>query len=135
MSEANRPYADSLQQWDYACEAFKATFKFNPDELVTIHTVQEMFAEIVDDHALSFNASVSLMFALYFLGFITLVEIIKAKDENYQIGDLSDFYLILDAADQWAHRAQDAAVLASAAGPIIQNTQQVMRKLGLSRQA
>ena len=135
MSLVNQPYADSMQQWDYACEAFKATFKFNPDELVTIDTVREMFAEIVDGNELSFNASVSLMFALYFLGFITLVEIMKAKDENYQIGDLSDFYLILDAADQWAHRAEDAPLLADSAAPIIQNTQQIMRKLGLSRQA
>ena len=129
----NRPYADSMQQWDYACEAFQSTFKFHPNELITIDTVREMFAEIVDDHALSFNASVSLMFALYFLGFITLVEIMKAKDENYQIGDLTDFYLILDAADQWAHGADDAELLASAAAPIIENTQQVMRKLGLTR--
>ena len=135
MSLVNQPYADSMQQWDYACEAFKATFKFSPDELVTTDTVREMFAELVDDNALSFNASVSLMFALYFLGFITLVEIMKAKDENYQIGDLSDFYLILDAADQWAHRAEDAAILADAAAPIIQNTQQIMQKLGLTRQA
>ena len=134
MSLVNQPYADSLQQWDYACEAFKATFKFNPDELITIDTVREMFAEIVDVHELSFNASVSLMFALYFLGFITLVEIMKAKDENYQIGNLNDFYLILDAADQWAHRAYDSVVLAQAAAPIIQNTQRIMLKLGLSRQ-
>lgn len=134
MSLVNQPYADSLQQWDYACEAFKSTFKFNPDELITIDTVREMFVEIVDDYELSFNAAVSLMFALYFLGFITLVEIMKAKDENYQIGDLSDFYLILDAADQWAYRAEDAALLAQAADPIIQNTQKVMLKLGLSRQ-
>ena len=133
MSLVNQPYADSMQQWDYACEAFKATFKFNPDELVTIDTIREMFAEIVDGNQLSFNASVSLMFALYFLGFITLVEIMKAKDEDYQIGDLSDFYLILDAADQWAHRSYDAVLLGQAAAPIIQNTQQIMRKLGLSR--
>lgn len=135
MNAANQPYNDSLQQWDYACEAFKATFKFSPDELITIDTVREMFVEIVDDHALSYNASVSLMFALYFLGFITLVEIMKAKDSEYLIGDLSDFYLILDAADQWAHRAEDATLLAEAAKPIIQNTQQIMKKLGLFRQS
>jgi hypothetical protein len=134
MSTANQPYGDSLLQWDYACEAFQATFKFHPNELITIDTIREMFVEIVDAHELSYNASVSLMFALYFLGFITLVEIMKAKDENYKIGDLKDFYLILDAADQWAHLSDDANVLTRAAAPIIQNTQQVMLKLGLSRQ-
>ena len=133
MSPPNKAYSDSLQQWDYACEAFKATFNFSPEELITIDTVREMFAELVDDNALSYNASVSLMFALYFLGFITLVEIMKAKDPNYPIGDLSDFYLILDAADQWAHTAEDATVLAQTAEPIIQNTQRIMKKLGLSR--
>jgi len=133
MHDLDKPYTDSIQQWDYACDCFKAAFKFNPNEIVTIDTIREMFAEIVDSYELSQNAAVSLMFALYFLGYVTLLEIMKAKDDNFEIGDLSDFYLILDSADQWAHRSKDAAILADAAAPIIQATQQVMRKLNLVR--
>jgi hypothetical protein len=92
-----------------------------------------MFAEIVDGHELSQNAAISLMFALYFLGYVTLLEIMKAKDETFEIGDMSDFYLILDRADQWAHQSMDAAKLAEAAAPIIQATQQIMHKLDLTR--
>jgi hypothetical protein len=130
---AESPYTDSLQQWDFACDCFKASFQFDPHELVTIDTIREMFSEMVDGHALSTSASVSLMFALYFLGYVTLLDILKAKDESFEIGDLSDFYLILDSADQWAHQAPDAEVLEAAAAPIIEATQKVMRKLNLVR--
>lgn len=88
---------------------------------------------MVDGHALSASASVSLMFALYFLGYVTLLDILKAKDESFEIGDLSDFYLILDNADQWAHRAPDADILQVVATPIIEATQKVMGKLKLVR--
>ncbi len=133
MHDLDKPYTDSIQQWDIACDCFKAEFKFNPNEIVTIDTIREMFAELVDDHALSQNASISLMFALYFLGYVTLLEIMKAKDEAFEIGDMNDFYLILDRADQWAHQSMDAAKLADAAAPIIQATQQIMQKLNLVR--
>ena len=46
---------------------------------------------------------------------------------------MTDFYLILDRADQWAHQSLDAEKLAHAAAPIIQATQQIMRKLNLTR--
>jgi hypothetical protein len=130
---ADSPYTDSLQQWDFACDCFRSSFHFDPDELVTIETVREMFSEMVDGHALSASASVSLMFALYFLGYVTLLDILKAKDESFEIGDLSDFYLILDNADQWAHRAPDADILQVVATPIIEATQKVMGKLNLVR--
>ena len=133
MHELDKPYTDSIQQWDIACDCFKAEFKFDPNEIVTIDTIREMFAEIVDDHALSQNASISLMFALYFLGYITLLEIMKAKDETFEIGDMTDFYLILDRADQWAHQSDNANLLAQAAAPIIQATQQIMQKINLVR--
>jgi len=133
MHDLDKPYTDSIQQWDIACDCFKSEFKFDPNEIVTIDTIREMFTEIVDDHALSQNASISLMFALYFLGYVTLLEIMKAKDETFEIGDMTDFYLILDRADQWAHQSLDATVLAQAAAPIIQATQQIMQKLNLAR--
>lgn len=134
MHDLDKPYTDSIQQWDIACDCFRAEFKFDPNEIVTIDTIREMFAEIVDDHELSQNASISLMFALYFLGYVTLLEIMKAKDETFEIGDMTDFYLILDRADQWAHQSLDANKLAEAAAPIIQATQQIMQKLNLIRQ-
>ena len=133
MHDLDKPYTDSIQQWDIACDCFQAEFKFNPNEIVTIDTIREMFAEIVDGHELSQNASISLMFALYFLGYITLLEIMKAKDETFEIGDMHDFYLILDRADQWAHQAIDTEKLANAASPIIQATQHIMQKLNLAR--
>ncbi len=133
MHDQDKPYTDSIQQWDIACECFQAEFKFDPSEIVTIDTIREMFAEIVDGHELSQNAAISLMFALYFLGYITLLEIMKAKDEAFEIGDMSDFYLILDRADQWAHQSTDATKLTNAASPIIQATQQIMQKLNLVR--
>ena len=133
MHDLDKPYTDSIQQWDIACDCFKAEFKFDPNEIVTIDTIREMFAEIVDGHELSQNASISLMFALYFLGYVTLLEIMKAKDETFEIGDMTDFYLILDRADQWAHQSLDSDKLAVAAGPIIQATQQIMQKLNLVR--
>jgi hypothetical protein len=58
----------------------------------------------------------------------------KAKDDAFEIGDLSDFYLILDSADQWAHQSSDAEILSEAAAPIIEATQKVMQKLNLTRQ-
>jgi hypothetical protein len=131
MHDLDKPYTDSIQQWDIACDCFRAEFKFDPNEIVTIDTIREMFAEIVDGQALSHNASISLMFALYFLGYITLLEIMRAKDEMFEIGDMTDFYLILDRADQWAHQSIDHEKLASAAAPIIQATQQIMHKLNL----
>jgi hypothetical protein len=133
MHDLDKPYSDSIQQWDIACDCFRAEFKFDPNEIVTIDTIREMFAEIVNEHELSQNASISLMFALYFLGYITLLEIMKAKDESFEIGDMNDFYLILDRADQWAHQSTDASLLANAAEPIIQATQQIMEKLNLVR--
>jgi hypothetical protein len=133
MHDLDKPYTDSIQQWDIACDCFRAEFKFDPNEIVTIDTIREMFAEIVDGHALSHNASISLMFALYFLGYITLLEIMRAKDEMFEIGDMTDFYLILDRADQWAHQSIDHEKLARAAAPIIQATQQIMHKLNLLR--
>jgi hypothetical protein len=133
MIDATHPYTDSLQQWDFACECFQAAFKFDPNELVTIDTIREMFSEMVDGHALSPSASVSLMFALYFLGYVTLLDMLKAKDETFEVGDLTDFYSILDSADQWAHQAPDAEVLEKVAAPIIEATQKVMQKLNLVR--
>lgn len=133
MHDLDKPYTDSIQQWDTACDCFKAEFKFDPSEIVTIDTIREMFCEVVDDHALSQNASISLMFALYFLGYVTLLDIMKAKDETFEIGDMTDFYAILDRADQWAHQSIDADKLARAAAPMIQATQQIMRKLNLAR--
>jgi hypothetical protein len=133
MHDLDKPYTESIQQWDIACDCFRAEFKFDPNEIVTIDTIREMFAEIVDGQALTHNASISLMFALYFLGYITLLEIMRAKDEMFEIGDMTDFYLILDRADQWAHQSIDHEKLASAAAPIIQATQQIMHKLNLLR--
>jgi len=132
MHDLDKPYTDSIQQWDIACDCFKAEFKFDPNEIVTIDTIREMFAELVDGYELSQNASISLMFALYFLGYVTLLEIMKSKDETFEIGDMSDFYLILDRADQWAHQSVDATKLSDAAASIIQATQQIMRKLNLT---
>ncbi len=132
MHDLDKPYTDSIQRWDIACDCFKAEFKFDPNEIVTIDTIREMFAELVDGYELSQNASISLMFALYFLGYVTLLEIMKSKDETFEIGDMSDFYLILDRADQWAHQSVDAAKLSDAAASIIQATQQIMRKLNLT---
>ena len=133
MTDFGKPYQDSIQQWDTACQHFQNEFGFDPNEIVTINTIREMFAELVDGHELSQYASVSLMYALYFLGYITLLEMMRAQDEAYEIGDLSDFYLILDAADDWANKAADAQLLAEAAQPIIETTRQVMAKLGLVR--
>jgi hypothetical protein len=133
MHDLDKPYTDSIQQWDTACDCFKAEFKFDPNEIITIDTIREMFAEIVDSHELSQNASISLMFALYFLGYVTMLEIMKAKDDSFEIGDMTDFYLILDHADQWAHQSMNAPQLADAAAPIIQATQQIMHKLHLTR--
>jgi hypothetical protein len=133
MHDLDKPYTDSIQQWDIACDCFKAEFKFDPNEIVTIDTIREMFAELVDGHKLSQNASISLMFALYFLGYMTLLEIMKAKDEAFEIGNMNDFYLILDRADQWAHQSIDPAKLAESAAPVIQATQQIMQKLNLTR--
>ena len=133
MNEFGQPYQNSSLQWDTACGHFQSEFGFDANEIVNINTIREMFAELVDGHELSENASVSLMFALYFLGYITLLEMMRAQDENYEIGDLNDFYLILDAADTWVSKAADADVLAQAAQPIIDTTRQVMQKLGLSR--
>lgn len=133
MTDFGKPYQDSIQQWDTACQHFQNEFGFDPNEIVTINTIREMFAELVDGHELSEYASVSLMYALYFLGYITLLEMMRAQDEAFEIGDLSDFYLILDAADEWANKAADAQVLAEAAQPIIETTRQVMNKLGLMR--
>jgi hypothetical protein len=131
MHDLDKPYTDSIQQWDIACDCFQAEFKFSPNEIITIDTIREMFAELVDGYGLSQNASISLMFALYFLGYITLLEIMKAKDETFEIGNMDDFYLILDRADQWAHQSTDPDLLAEAARPIIQATQQIMQKLNL----
>ena len=133
MTDFGKPYQDSIQQWDTACQHFQQEFGIDPHEILTINTIREMFAELVDHHALSENASVSLMYALYFLGYITLLEMMRAKDEDFEIGDLSDFYLILDAADDWANKSSDAEILAQAAQPIIETTHQVMRKLNLVR--
>ncbi|MEY4438926.1 MAG: hypothetical protein RIQ36_390 [Pseudomonadota bacterium] len=133
MHDLDKPYTDSIQQWDIACDCFRAEFKFDPNEIITIDTIREMFAELVDGHELSQNASISLMFALYFLGYATLLEIMKAKDESFEIGDMSDFYLILDRADQWAHQSTDAQKLTDAAAPIIRATQQIIQKLNLVR--
>jgi hypothetical protein len=133
MHDLDKPYTDSIQQWDIACDCFKAEFKFDPNEIVTIDTIREMFAEIVDGHELSQNASISLMFALYFLGYITLLDIMKAKDDTFKIDKMDDFYLILDRADQWAHQSTDSLILTEAAAPIIQATQQIMQKLNLVR--
>ena len=131
MHDLDKPYTDSIQQWDIACDCFQAEFKFSPNEIITIDTIREMFAELVDGYGLSQNASISLMCALYFLGYITLLEIMKAKDETFEIGNMDDFYLILDRADQWAHQSTDPDLLAEAARPIIQATQQIMQKLNL----
>lgn len=133
MNDFGKPYQDSLQQWDTACLHFRKEFGFDPQEILTIDTIREMFAELVDHHTLSENASVSLMYALYFLGYITLLEMTQVKDNSYEVGDISDFYLILDAADDWANKAADANVLAKAAQPIIETTRQVMNKLNLVR--
>jgi hypothetical protein len=67
------------------------------------------------------------------LGYVTLLDIMKAKDETFEIGNMTDFYAILDSADQWAHQSIDADKLAQAAAPMIQATQQIMRKLNLAR--
>ena len=133
MNDFGKPYQDSIHQWDTACQHFQKEFGFDPHEILTIDTIREMFAELVDSHTLSENASISLMYALYFLGYVTLLEMLKAKDDAFEIGDLSDFYLILDRADQWAHQSIDAPQLAQAAAPIIQTTQKIMQKLNLVR--
>ena len=83
MRDLNQPYSDSIQQWDVACECFKSEFQFDPNEIITIDTIREMFSEIVDGYELSQHASVSLMFALYFLGYVTLLDIMKSKDELF----------------------------------------------------
>ena len=133
MNDFGKPYQDSILQWDTACQHFQNEFGFDPQEILTIDTIREMFSEMVDGHALSPSASVSLMFALYFLGYVTLLDMLKAKDETFEVGDLTDFYFILDSADQWAHQAPDAEVLEKVAAPIIEATQKVMRKLNLVR--
>jgi hypothetical protein len=133
MIDTGKPYQDSIQQWDTACQHFQNEFGFDPSEIVTINTIREMFAELVDGYELTENASVSLMYALYFLGYITLLEMMRAKDDTFEIGDLTDFYLILDAADDWANKSADAEKLAEAAQPIIETTRQIMQKLNLVR--
>ena len=133
MSDTDIPYSDSMQQWDQACQRFQDEFGFDPHEIITINTIREMFSELVEEYKLSLNASISLMYGLYFLGYITLIEMMKAKDEEYVIGDLTDFYAILDAADDWAGRSSNIEKLVQAAQPIVETTEQVMQKLNLSR--
>ncbi len=133
MSDTDIPYSDSMQQWDIACQHFQDEFGFDAHEIITINTIREMFSELVEEYKLSLNASISLMYGLYFLGYITLIEMMKAKDEEYAIGDLTGFYAILDAADDWAGRSLDIEKLVDAAQPIVDTTEQVMQKLNLSR--
>jgi hypothetical protein len=133
MHQTDTPYSNSLQQWDTACQHFQQAFGFDAHEIITVNTIRDMFCELVDEYKLSLHASISLMYGLYFLGYITLIEMMKAKDEDYAIGDLTDFYAILDAADDWAQRASDIANLVEAAQPIVDTTEQVMQKLNLSR--
>jgi hypothetical protein len=133
MSDTDTPYSDSMQQWDKACQRFQDEFGFDAHEIITINTIREMFSELVEEYKLSLNASISLLYGLYFLGYITLIEMMKAKDEEYEIGDLTDFYAILDAADDWAGRSSDIEKLVQAAQPIVETTEQVMQKLNLSR--
>ena len=133
MSDTDTPYSDSMQQWDIACQHVQDEFGFDAHEIITINTIREMFSELVEENKLSLNASISLMYGLYFLGYITLIEMMKAKDEEYEIGDLTDFYAILDAADDWAGRSTDIEKLVLAAQPIVETTEQVMQKLNLSR--
>lgn len=133
MTDFGKPYQDSIQQWDNACRHFQSEFGFDPNEIVTINTIREMFAELVDGYELSEHASVSLMYALYFLGYITLLEMTRAQDDAFDVGDLNDFYAILDAADDWANKSADAQTLEKAAQPIIETTRQVMDKLGIQR--
>ena len=133
MSDTDTPYSDSMQQWDIACKHFQDEFGFDAHEIITINTIREMFSELVEEYKLSLNSSISLMYGLYFLGYITLIEMMKAKDEEYVIGDLTDFYAILDAADTWAGRSLDIEKLVEAAQPIVETTEQVMQKLNLSR--
>jgi len=133
MSDTDTPYSDRMQQWDQACQRFQEEFVFDAIEIITINTIREMFSELVEEYKLSLNASISLMYGLYFLGYITLIEMMKAKDEEYEIGDLTDFYAILDAADNWAGRSMDIEKLVQAAQPIVETTEQVMQKLNLSR--
>ena len=133
MSDTDTPYSDSMQQWDQASQRFQEEFGFDANEIITINTIREMFSELAEEYKLSLNASISLMYGLYFLGYITLIEMMKAKDEEYEIGDLTDFYAILDAADNWAGRSMDIEKLVQAAQPIVETTEQVMQKLNLSR--
>jgi hypothetical protein len=133
MSDTDIAYSDSSQQWDIACQQFQNEFGFDAHEIITINTIREMFSELVEEYKLSLNSSISLMYGLYFLGYITLIEMMKAKDEDYKIGDLTDFYAILDAADDWASRSKDIDNLIQAAQPIVDTTEQVMQKLNLSR--
>ncbi|MBU6223857.1 MAG: hypothetical protein KGP13_03425 [Burkholderiales bacterium] len=133
MSDTDIAYSDSSQQWDVACQQFQNEFGFDAHEIITINTIREMFSELVEEYKLSLNSSISLMYGLYFLGYITLIEMMKAKDEDYKIGDLTDFYAILDAADDWASRSKDIDNLIQAAQPIVDTTEQVMQKLNLSR--
>ena len=85
MHDLDKPYTDSIQQWDLACDCFRSEFKFDPNEIVTIDTIREMFSESVDGYELSQNASISLMVALYFLGYLTLLEIMRAKDDTFHL--------------------------------------------------
>ena len=66
MSDTDTPYSDSMQQWDIACQHFQDDFGFDAHEIITINTIREMFSELVEEYKLSLNASISLMYGLYF---------------------------------------------------------------------
>ena len=120
---------NDTNKWDIASQALKAEFGLDADEMPSVAGIKEIFFEITEPNNLSQNACNALMYGLYFYGYVSLLDAMYSEDKSFELPDLSGINPVLESADVWAQKAQDAELLNKLSQPIIKYTQELLIKL------
>lgn len=120
---------NETNKWDEACKAIQDEFGLDPNEMPSVAGIKEIFFELVEPNQLSQNACNALMYGLYFYGYVSLLDAMYSEDKNYEIPDLTGVNPVLEAADRWAEKAEDAELLNKLSQPVIKYTQELLIKL------
>jgi hypothetical protein len=116
------------QMWVRACKTLITESGCCVSDMPIQDHLKEIFVEAVELHQLSFEASTSFLYSLYYFGQLSLIDLLLLENEQPISIDFSTFDAVLDAQKQWAERASDYQKLIVVSTPLHSVTDDLLHK-------
>lgn len=119
---------NSEQLWTTACKTLFTETGLSISDMPIQDRLKELFVEAVELHTLSFEASTSFLYSLYYFGQLSLIDMLRMDGGHPFTFDFSSLDDVLVAQKKWAQKASDYQELMSVFNPLQLATDKLMHK-------